>query len=85
MPSICLETEVDGCMGCGVIRSSVLIILNMHVQLIKQSIKSYKRHKYIHVLWFMYYLLSTVVLSQINQQKVKVTALGAVKVKNRIK
>lgn len=60
MPSICLETEVDGCMGCGVIRSSVLIILNMHVQLIKQSIKSYKRHKYIHVLWFMYYLLSTV-------------------------
>lgn len=60
MPSICLETEVDGCMGCGVIRSSVLIILNMHVQLIKKSINSYKRHKYIHVLWFMYYLLSTV-------------------------
>lgn len=85
MPSICLETEVDGCMGSAVIRSSVLIILNMHVQLIKQSIKSYKRHKYIHVLWFMYYLLSTVVLSQINQQKVKVTALGTVKVKNRIK
>lgn len=85
MPSICLETEVDGCMGSGVIRSSVLIILNMHVQLIKQSINSYKRHKYIHVLWFMYYLLSTVVLSQINQQKVKVTALGTVKVKNRIK
>lgn len=50
MPSICLETEVDGCMGSGVIRSSVLIILNMHVQLIKQSINSYKRHKYIHVL-----------------------------------
>lgn len=72
-------------MGSGVIRSSVLIILNMHVQLIKQSINSYKRHKYTQVLWFMYYLLSTVVLSQINQQKVKVTALGAVKVKNRIK
>lgn len=51
----------------------------------KQSIKSYKRHKYIHVLWFMYYLLSTVVLSQINQQKVKVTVLGTVKVKNGIK